>query len=627
MTTALKAVLRILSQRERKLALVVLLMAIVLGILETAGVASVMPFLSVVANPAVIDQTPVLAWIYGQFDFGSHKAFLIALGMFSAIVLITTSIFKLLTSYVTLRFVAMRRHSISLRLFGVMLWQPYSFFLNQNSSDLTKSILSETDQVVNSVLKPAVDVVSQAFVALMLVGLLVYVDPLMALIITAVLGGSYGLVYLSIRRFTTIAGRERVAANRARFRSVRDAFGGIKEIKLRGAEHTFIDQFVPVSRTYAQHQSTNQIVSLTPRYVIEGIAFATVISVVVYFMSIGKNLSGILPVVGAYVFAGYRLLPAVQQIYAGVTHVRFGLGSVESLQRDFALAKTTEPSPRRCGNGSVLSLERTLELQDVSFRYPKSKQVTLRHISLRVEARTTVGLVGSTGAGKTTIVDLLLGLLRPSEGQIVIDGLALEENNLAAWQRGIGYVPQTIYLMDDSVRANIAFGVPPAEIDNEAVEYAARLAQLHEFVMCLPDRYETRVGELGIRLSGGQRQRIGIARALYRDPQLLVLDEGTSALDGVTENAVMAAIRALANRKTIILVAHRLSTVQECRQIFYLEHGELKGSGTFEELRRTSVGFRRLARAGTARADQTTVNGLGEWDDDVAAVPSNRPQA
>lgn len=589
----IQTIYSVLTPQERRNGIIVLAMSIALGFLETAGVASIMPFLAVVGSPEIIHRVAPLKWAYETFSFESPTAFLVALGVIAILMLVITSTFKLVTSWVQLRYVSMRRHSLSRRLLQVFLGRPYAYFLNRNSADIAKGVLSEANEVINQVLKPVVEVISNAIVAAVLVTFLVYMNPFMALAVAGVLGVGYVVAYLSIRRLTIRQGRERAESNRARFKVVNEAFGGIKEVKLRGLEHYYLKSFDGPSKIFAQTQSTNAIVSQVPKYIIEAIAFGVVIMITVYLLSVHDEIGYILPVLGAYALAGYRLLPALQSVYKGVVTVRFGMGALESLVGDLRDEETTTPHKRK--GLKSMDFSHSIRMEDVSYSYPGSDKVALSDITLEIPANTTVGFIGHTGAGKSTIVDIILGLLQPSKGKVRVDGVALDENNIPSWQQIVGYVPQAIYLSDESIAANIAFGITPESIDQEAIRRAARAAQLHDFIEQLPQGYDTKVGERGVRLSGGQRQRIGIARALYADPRVLVLDEGTSALDNMTEAAVMESVRALSRSKTIILIAHRLSTLKDCDQIFILEGGRLSGQGTLAELQQDNEAFQEVS--------------------------------
>jgi ABC-type multidrug transport system fused ATPase/permease subunit len=318
---------------------------------------------------------------------------------------------------------------------------------------------------------------------------------------------------------------------------------------------------------------------------------------VLLFAGDGGSLAGVLPLLAIYAFAGLRLLPSMQQIYSELTMIRFNRMALDSLHADMAeIHASRHELPPEAVRVEPVHLKERLDLVDVHYSYPLAERPALRGLTLSIPARTTVGIVGGTGAGKTTTVDLVLGLLELQTGRIEADGVPIERANMRAWQNTIGYVPQAIFLIDDTVSANIAFGLPAERIDQEAVERAAKIAELHGFVTEeLPQGYATRVGERGVRLSGGQRQRIGIARALYHDPDVLIMDEATSALDNLTERAVMDAVHNLGHAKTIVLIAHRLTTVQACDTIFMMEGGRLVAQGTYDELLRKSGKFRAMA--------------------------------
>jgi ABC-type multidrug transport system fused ATPase/permease subunit len=306
-------------------------------------------------------------------------------------------------------------------------------------------------------------------------------------------------------------------------------------------------------------------------------------------MALTGSFNSALPVISLYVFAGYRLMPALQQIYSSFTQLTFVGPSLDKLTSDI---KNLKPFNENQDKG-VLSLNKAITLKNIHYEYPNASRTALKNINLSILAKSTVGIVGATGSGKTTTVDIILGLLEPQKGALEVDGKVITQHNSRSWQRSIGYVPQHIYLSDDTIAANIAFGVEPHDIDLIAVEKAAKIANLHNFLIDeLPEQYQTTIGERGVRLSGGQRQRIGIARALYYNPNILILDEATSALDSQTEKAVMDAVNNLRKDITIIIIAHRLATIKKCDKIFLLEKGQIKNEGTFEELKNVNENFR-----------------------------------
>jgi ABC-type multidrug transport system fused ATPase/permease subunit len=428
-----------------------------------------------------------------------------------------------------------------------------------------------------------------------LVGLLVVISPGVALSAALGIGGTYALIFRFARRRLARHGEHQIAAHAARHRVASEAFGGIKDVKLMGLESRYGELYETPSREFVEAVAMGQIIGELPRFFLEAIAFGGLVLIVLGLLILQEaRLAEVLPMLGVFGFAVLKIFPSIQQIYHSLSSMRFAAPIITKLYAELAdnahlPASRTAPVP-------PLSITRTLDLENVHFAYPAAGRTALDGLSLSIMANTTVGIVGGTGAGKTTAVDIILGLLSPDSGRIMVDGVPLGPDTLRSWQSTIGYVPQQIFLSDDSVAANIAFGLQPDARDMAMIERAARLAELHDFVTRdLPQGYDTKVGERGVRLSGGQRQRIGIARALYRDPSVLILDEATSALDNLTERAVMDAVTNLAHAKTIIMIAHRLTTVRACDTIFLLENGKLAAQGTFDELVVRSETFRRMA--------------------------------
>lgn len=598
MKTVYKKLYSLLDVRERRRAALVFLLLLIVALAETVGVASIMPFIAVLANPEVIQTNKYLAFLYAFLNLSSERSFLIFLGFVFFALLVVSLILKAVGVWAQLRFSHNRNHAWGARLIGAYLRQPYEWFLDKRSSDLATSVLSEIMQVVNGVLFPAMQAVAQAMVAILLLALLITVDPLLAAAVGGILGGSYLVIAMLLKRKLTRIGAERRIANKSRFRVVQESFSGIKEVKVAGLEDDLVRRFAIPAKIVARRQISAGLISQIPPFAMQGLLFGGMLLALLYLIWRHGSFQQAVPVVALYAFAGYRLMPAIQNIYANVSKFHFAEAALDALCEDFAnlesRAQIDSPNPRT-EDQSRLHLKTELKLHDVTYSYPNADRAALSTLTLHIPAHSTVGLVGRTGSGKTTTVDLILGLLRPTTGRILIDGIELTTDNIRAWHRSLGYVPQQIFLSDDTVAGNIAFGLREKEIDMAAVERAARAANLHEFITReLSDGYATMVGDRGIRLSGGQRQRIGIARALYHDPDVLVLDEATSALDNVTEKAVMDAIDRLGNRKTIIMIAHRLTTVRNCDEIFLLEAGQLVGRGTYEHLVRQNESFQTM---------------------------------
>lgn len=586
----------LLSRREQIQLGLLFIAVLVMAFIEMVSIAAVLPFLSVAADPAQVHSNAWLNWAYEASGLTSTTMFLVALGGAALLALVVSNAWMAATLWAQYRFAHGRTHTVGMRLMKHYLAQPYVFYLHRNSADLGKNILTEVEQVTERALVPGLKAIAKIFVCLAIVSFLIIFDPLLALIVIAILGGAYSGIYLAVRQRLTRIGRERVVQNTARYKVANEAFGAIKDIKLLGREDAFLREFARPSRRYARYRATAKIVSEIPRYALEAIAFGGVLIIAVYLILVRDNLAQVIPVLGLYAFAGFRLMPTLQQIFHGLTQVRFSAPAVDNLYRELRQATppkgslSVERTIPKDGESQphALPLSQGIALENVTIAYPGGTGPVLRDVSIQIEARTIVGIIGPTGSGKTTLVDVILGLLRPQSGEIRIDNTLLTESNLRAWQNAIGYVPQQITLSDESIARNIAFGIPPDHIDAAAVERAARAANIHRFVVSeLPDGYGTVVGERGVRLSGGQRQRIGIARALYHDPALLVLDEATNALDPATEAEVLEAIRSLAASKTVLIIAHRPSTVRMCDCLYMIRRNQVIQTTSFEAVAAT----------------------------------------
>ena len=588
----LNKILFLLTTDERKKAVQLLIMIIVMALLDMIGVASILPFMAVLTNPSLIETNMILNFMFrtsGLLGVENNQQFLFSLGVLVFATLLISLIFKALTHYVQVQFVHMSGYSIGNRLVIRYLHQPYSWFLTRHSADLGKTILSEVQQIISAGMYPLMELIAKSMVTFAIIALLIVADPQIALIAGFLLGGTYGFIFYFIRPYLNKIGSERLKHNQIRFTAISEAFGAAKEIKVGGLEKTYVGVYSSSAKTFASNEASSKVVALLPRFVLEAIAFGGILLYILYTMGQKETFISALPILSLYVFAGYRLMPALQQIYTSLTRLTFVGPSLDNLYNDIKNLKPLNEDEDQ----SVLSFNKSIDLKNIHYNYPNTSRAALKNVSFTIPVKSTVGIIGATGSGKTTVVDIVLGLLEASDGTLEVDGKIITNKNVRSWQRSIGYVPQHIYLSDDSVAANIAFGIDPKNINQSAVERAAKIANLHEFIKEeLPQKYQTTIGERGIRLSGGQRQRIGIARALYHGPQVLILDEATSALDNQTEKGVMEAINDLSKNITTIIIAHRLSTVKNCHKIFLLEKGQLKNQGTFEELIKTNENFR-----------------------------------
>ncbi|MCS3857791.1 ATP-binding cassette subfamily C protein [Salinibacter ruber] len=585
-------------EEQRKLYLLFVAIVIMAG-LEVVSVASIAPFLSVASDPASIHEKVYLKWAFDAFGFTDRHAFLITLGVTALIALVVSNTFIVAVTWLQYQYVWNQNHIISKRLLRGYLQRPYEFFLTRNTSDLSKNILEEARMVSVQMLLPAIRATAKGIVSVSIVAFLIFVDPTVALIVAVVLGGAYGSIWLSVHKKLDEIGEKRVIANEKRFQAVSESLGAIKAVKLRSKEAAFVSEFDIPSRRYAHYRTVNQLINKAPRYILEAIAFGGIILIAVYLIAVRGDIEQVVPILGLYAFAGYRLMPALQSTFRGFAKAQFNIASLETLHRDMYEGDSGKHGGGAGGSKDrkdPIGLENNIIMKNVTFTYPGAEKPAIEDLSLKIPARTTVGIVGKTGSGKTTAVDLMLGLLRPNKGEIRVDGIPLQEESLSLWQRSVGYVPQDIYLADDTIEQNVAFGIPNDQIDSSQVTDALRRAQVFEFVSRdLPKGLQTNVGERGVKLSGGQRQRIGIARALYHRPSVIFFDEATSALDQATEQAVMEAVYSLGGNRTIILISHRMSTVRSADKIFVLKQGELVGRGAYDDLVTRNSSFQSIA--------------------------------
>jgi ABC-type bacteriocin/lantibiotic exporter with double-glycine peptidase domain len=573
-------------------------MVVLMGAAQVVGVGSIAPFVSVLVNPESAQTNPGLSWAFEGLNFESTDSFLLFLGLVVIAAVIMANALLALTQWALIRFGTALQYRLSRRLLEAYLGQPYATFLNRNSADTAKNVLAEIESLTTGVVMPLLRMVAFSVAGIFLLATLFWVNALLTITVIAVLGGGYAIAYLSVRGTLGRAGARRLNANTARYKAVTEAFGGIKELKVLGRESALVGQFDGPARQFAGATCTHQLVTMLPTYILQVLAVGVVILIALFLMgSNGETIEDTAPLLAIYVLAAQRLVPFLMQIYLTASQIRFFGATVDTVYEDLVQASQTRPSELdAASNENRLPFRGELRLDQVSFAYSDTTKPAVQDVTLSIPFRSFVAFVGMTGAGKTTLVDIILGLLQPSGGTLSVDGTVLDGTVLRAWQNNLGYVPQDIYLADDSIAANIAFGIAPQDRKMQAIENAARIANIHDFVSDeLPEGFDTLVGERGVRLSGGQRQRIGIARALYHDPEVLVLDEATSNLDQGTERAVHTAIEQAAKAKTVIMIAHRLSTTRHCDALYLFDKGRLVDSGDYETLLVSSDRFRAMS--------------------------------
>jgi len=576
-----KKIFQILNKSERRFLKLLFAMMLVMGFFEAVSAASILPFIYVVSNPIIIESNKRLHSVYTFFNFSSTDNFIIFIGVVVFFLVVIGFTFRALTNYLISKFSHMSSYSISKRLLNTYLSHPYSWFLNRHSAGMEKTILTETYKFSVLVIAPAIYIIANITVSAFYITLLVLINPLIALSAVLLIGGSYFIIYKIFSRKRAEAGKERSSAQEAAFKLVKETLAGIKEIKIFGMEEIQLEHFEKPAKKLSEKHANIQIISELPQFIFQAIAFGGIIALLILLKIIKhQEITTILPLLALYAFSGFRLIPSFQRIYSSLTILNSADSIIEEIHSDLMLSNEQQNTSNDKGNNELfpenLHMRQQLELKQVSFNYPLSTTPILQSINLTIKANTQIGFMGSTGSGKTTILDIILGLLEPTSGSVLIDKKKLTKENVKAWQNTIGYVPQHVFLMDDSIAANIAFGESSNNVDYERVKKAAQLTQLDDFVNSLEKGYESTIGERGVRLSGGQRQRLGIARALYRNPSILILDEATNALDKETEGLILDAIKNLSYAKTIIIVSHHADTLKNCDELLIVENGTFK---------------------------------------------------
>ncbi len=608
-----KKLLSLFNRREKIYMVIILFLIILMALAQTIGVVSVLPFMDLLLNPEMVHENELLSRAYNMLGFEDTLTFLYFAGIAMFFIILISNGISILATWAKHKFIWRKSHHLSMRLLRRYTYSDYSFFLQRNSSDLSKNILQEVKQLTKYVLQYGANFITYSLVALLIVISMLVVNPLISFFALLLMGGVYGGIYLFIRRRLKQKGDERLEANRYRYKYVNEIFNGIKDVKINDREEYFIDKFREESRLLTDNRAYKSVVGKLPRYFLEVLIFGGILLLSLFFMQQQGAIDGVIPLLSFYAFAAYRLRPALNKIFKSATKIRFNKAVLDMLHEEFSRKdeEIVQAADRADMNKETadktdddrqdvpdITFADSLQLENITFYYPEENKPALRNINMEIAKGESIGIVGRTGAGKTTLVDIILGLLKPQLGEVKVDGQPLSAANVKQWQQKIGYVPQEIFISDDTIKRNIAFGVEEDKIDIERVKSAAAIASIDTYIENELDKgYETILGERGINFSGGQRQRIGLARALYFDPEVLVLDEATNSLDNNTQQMIIESLSKITRVKTLITIAHRLKTVEKCDRLYLLEEGELADEGRYEELMESSDSFRSMVRA------------------------------
>jgi ATP-binding cassette, subfamily B, bacterial PglK len=562
-----------LAPAQRRRGILLLGLMLVGMVLETLGIGVVIPVLALMTQSNPVVNYPALAPWLNLMDNPSHEQ-LVVFAMLALIgVYVVKVLFLILITWIQARFVSWLNSDFSLRLFTGYLRQPYPFHLQRNSAELIRNTVNQVGDMTGAV-QSYMLLITESLVVLGIMVLMLIVEGVSALLVMGVLGlASWGFYHFT-KVCTKRWGEELQGHEKLRYQYLKEGLGAAKDVKLLGCEKNFIDQYQVSNLGSAEIIRYNTTLAALPRFWLELLGVTGIVAIVLLMIAQNKPMESLLPTLGLFAAAAFRLMPSANRLLNSTQNVRFLSAAFNNLHREFCLLEEAKSQEEY----SPLSFKKALVLEGIDFRYPSTEALVLKEISLSIKQGESVGFIGSTGAGKSTLVDIILGLLLPEIGAVRVDGVDIQ-TNLRGWQDKVGYVPQHIFLTDDTIRRNIAFGLSADQINEVAVWSSLCAAQLEKFVNDLPEGLDTLIGEGGVRLSGGQRQRIGIARALYHDPSVLVLDEATSSLDTATENGFIEAACALKGDKTLIIIAHRLSTVEHCDYLYRIKGGRIVEEG------------------------------------------------
>ena len=596
MFKTIKQLFSLLSPEQVRQFYILQVLVVVMAFTELLGIASIAPFMALVGDISILEQSNVFAELYQFSGITDPMDFVFYTGLLVLVALSVSTLVSMFTIWKLSLYAARVGTEIADRLYAYYMQEDWQFHASGSSAQLTKQVSTEAIRITNNIINPLMQMNAKVVLATLIsVSILIY-NPIIAIVGLFIFALAYFLLYKLVRKKLVSNGQKISQVSTERFRLMNEGFGGIKDVLLLNRNQDFIKRFEESGTVFSRALGLNSGISQVPRYFMELVAFGAMIGLVLLLIKLHEgNLGTVLPVLAVYALAAFKLLPALQQIYSSVAQIKGNLSAFEAVKGDLERSVSSHKPITKEALPIRTELKQQITLSDIKFNYPSKSRPAVNGVTMTIPVNSVVGLVGSSGSGKSTLIDLLLGLLVPQSGHIYVDDTRITSENKRAWQDTLGFVPQSIFLSEGTIAENIAFGLPLADIDLKQVNKALELASLTELVSQLPDGVNTKVGERGVQLSGGQRQRIGIARALYHEADVLVFDEATSALDGITEKVIMDAIHDFSGQKTIIMIAHRLKTVQKCDIIYLMDQGKIVDKGSYQELVETNLQFKEMA--------------------------------
>lgn len=593
MLSLIKALFSTLNQAQRKRFFRLQLLVIIMTIAEIISIAAIGPFMLLLTNIQRIEHIDKLQMLYQLSGANTVNEFILIASAITLLIIFCAAAISIFTVWQLAHFTSRIGAEMSNRLFTFYLNKNWLYHSVNDSTKLSNKITSEANRVANLIIQPLMNLNAKLLLALgICIGIFI-MEPMIAVSGIALFLIAYSLLYLTLKSKLLNNSHAITSLNRKRFQKQMEGFGGIRDTLILNRQQSVIEQFSAFNIQLAKRNSTNTTMTIAPRYFMEFIAISAVILLVVFLtLKHQGNLGEILPLLAIYGLAGLKLLPACQQSYQNIATIKSATASFNHIKDDLIASLHHSPNEAK---QSVIDFNEQLSINNVSFSYPNQDHQVISNLSLAIQKNQHIAFVGASGSGKSTLVDIISGLLIPNKGQILIDKTQLNAQTIKSWQRKIGFVSQHIYLVNSTIRQNVAFGLAEDAIDDQKVTAALKMAHLTELVTGLKNNIHTEVGERGVQLSGGQRQRIGIARALYHDPEILIFDEATSALDGNTESAIKDTINRLTGNKTIMTIAHRLTTIKNCDCIYLIDDGKIIDSGRFQQLVTTNKKFKKMA--------------------------------
>ena len=561
--------IQLLNKKERKGVFFLSLIFLLTAVFDVVGLAFIVPFVNIIKDPSLINEYAYTRYFNEKFQFVNDRQFIVYFGGCLLLYIMSSQAFRMLCVILQLKFIYGLQYRLTESTTAEFLSKDYSFFVANHSSDLSKDILSEITVIIISLAIPALQYVSSIILVFLIASFLLYLNPIAMCLIITVFGGTYGGLILVTKTYQTKIGIKRFNANAQRFKILNNIFSSVKEIKFYSRENLEVKNLNKATFDFSVAQYHSQGLSHLPKYFIETVIFSFIIILSIYLSGVGGDLEVYFSIIITFAFGIYKIMPALQQIFFSYSQVRFNAPSLLNISE--VMPKENIPNATSL-NVTALTFDDYIGLENVSYRHPQSDQSCFQHLNLKVCKNSIIGIIGPSGSGKSTLVNLLLGVLKPDSGGLCIDGQHLTMSETSKLHTIMSYVPQDIFIIDDTIAENIALYGRDEEIDYELLEKVIKITELESLIKHeMPNGFETVVGERGNRISGGQKQRIGLARALYRQPKILILDEATSALDTETESRVMSHISQLRNEMTIIMIAHRLKTLDICNEVYNIE--------------------------------------------------------